>query len=49
MKCFNQKLKTFVFSKEISGKNEKEALQTFIEMLDEYKSWQLFDIRKTGA
>tara|TARA_R110000765_G_C18656052_1_gene576190 strand:+ start:213 stop:365 length:153 start_codon:yes stop_codon:yes gene_type:complete len=48
MKCFEQdKLKTYTFTTQMGGKNEKEVWESFRDMLEnEYKVWRAFEIKE---
>ena len=39
-------MKYYKFSKTIAGNTKEEALETFISMLHEYKSYQAFEIKE---
>ena len=41
-----KEMKYYKFSKTISGNTKEEALETFISMLHEYKSYQAFEIKE---
>ena len=47
LECKKEGMRTYSFSAKICGNNEKEAWETFRDMLEnEYKVWRAFEIKE---